>query len=273
MTAPTVSTASTIDEVVDELDDLVAWARVQASPLGYFATLYRGVTARVRDALAHGFFDDGPRMEHLDVIFANRYLAALQDLRHGRQPSRSWQVALGAAERHDSTVVQHLLVGISAHINLDLGIAAAQVAPGDALPDLRRDFERINEILASTLERTQQALATISPWLGLLDVAGGRSDEQVLRFSIETARTEAWHFAVELAALSGDERSGPVAVRDRRVAGLGRAVLRPGLLTPVLWLVRLAESDDVRHNVDVLAQVEGPALDDVEQRVTERRGS
>jgi hypothetical protein len=44
---------------------------------------------------------------------------------------------------------------------LDLGIAAAETAPGQALPDLRRDFDRINEIIASLATRVGSS--TTSP--------------------------------------------------------------------------------------------------------------
>jgi hypothetical protein len=32
----------------------------------------------VKRGIAEGFFDDGPRMETLGVVFANRYLAAYE---------------------------------------------------------------------------------------------------------------------------------------------------------------------------------------------------
>ena len=44
--------------------------------MGYFATLYRKVTIQVKKGIADNFFDDGPRMERLDVILANRYTQA-----------------------------------------------------------------------------------------------------------------------------------------------------------------------------------------------------
>lgn len=130
--------------------------------IAYFAAMYRTVTAQVQAGLEVDFFDDGERMERLDVIFANRFLDALEAGRGGR-PTRSWRVAFDAAERWRPIVLQHLLVGINAHINLDLGAAAAQTAPGDQLPDLRADFDRINEILAGLMEGMRGALAEISP--------------------------------------------------------------------------------------------------------------
>lgn len=259
--------AEDIDEVIEVLDDVVAWALRGSHRLGYFAALYRAVTAKVRDGIAEGFFDDGERMARLDVVFANRYLAALDALRTGDDPTRSWQLTFDAAGRRTPTVLQHLLVGINAHINLDLGVAAAQVAPGEELAGLRRDFDRINEILGSMVARTQEDLAAISPWLGLLDVLGGRTDDEVVRFSIEVARTQAWWFATELSRLERDHWAAPIAARDGRVVRVGRTVLRPGALTPVLALIRLRESKDVRRNLQLLARVRPPDLGEVESRV------
>ena len=105
--------------------------------------------------------------------------------------TRSWELALDAAEARRPIVLQHLLLAINAHVNLDLGIAAAETAPGDALPSLRRDFDRINEIIASLIAGVRHDLATISPWIGLLDRLGGRHDDEIIRFSMEVARTEA----------------------------------------------------------------------------------
>lgn len=256
-----------IDSVIEALDAVLSWARAEASPLGYFAALYRSVTAKVAEGIQAGFFDDGERMERLDVAFAKRYLGALDTFRAGGRPTRSWDVAFAAADDATTTVLQHLLVGISAHINLDLGIATAHAAPGDALPGLRRDFDRINEILASVTRRAQESLAMVSPWLGLLDALGGRTDDEIVHFSIEVARSEAWWFAVELAPLEPRDWAGPVASRDRIIGRLGHRIRRPGLLTSVLWLIRLRESKDVLRNLDVLTHASAPSLGEVEARV------
>ena len=64
--------AQSIDEVLAQLDDVIADALRQRSRLGYFASLYRDVTARVKAAIENGEFEDGRRMERLDVTFAQR---------------------------------------------------------------------------------------------------------------------------------------------------------------------------------------------------------
>ena len=75
--------ARTIDEVIEHLDDVIALARSEKSRLGYFAVLYRNVTIKVKEGILAGSFEDGARMERLDVAFANRYLDALKRYRQG----------------------------------------------------------------------------------------------------------------------------------------------------------------------------------------------
>ena len=261
----------TIDEVLSALDGVITSALERRSRVGYFAAIYRKVTAKVAEGIATGFFDDGERMQRLDVSFANRYLSALQAYEAGDQPTRSWELALRATERSRPIILQHLLVGINAHINLDLGIAAAQTAPGPALPDLRRDFDRINEILASLIAGIEHDIAEVSPWVRLLNRIGGRHDDEVLRFSIEVARSEAWRFAVELAPLERDHWAGPIGARDARVAHLARTILNPGWLSGALLLIRARESNDIRRTIQVLNRVEAPDLGVVEARVREER--
>lgn len=65
-----------IDDVIRELDGIVHDCRRERNRLGFFAALYRTVTAEVKKGIEAGRFDDAKRMEHLDVIFANRYLDA-----------------------------------------------------------------------------------------------------------------------------------------------------------------------------------------------------
>ncbi|HKJ56477.1 MAG TPA: DUF5995 family protein [Nitriliruptoraceae bacterium] len=257
--------ADDIDDVVAVLDDVVAWARQERHPLGYFAVLYRDVTATVRQGIDEDFFDDGPRMARLDVAFANRYLDALAAHAAGGQPTRSWQLAFAAADTGNAIVLQHLLVGISAHINLDLGIVVAATAGRGGLQGgIRADFDRINAILASMTVRSQAALASISPWLGALDRFGGRTDDAVVKFSIEVARRQAWGFATELDRIDEADLAGAITTRDGHVVPVGETVLRPGWLGAVVWLVRLRESRDVRHNLQVLAGAPPPTLGEVE---------
>lgn len=262
----------TVDDVLDALDAVVDRARRRGERTGFFAVMYRTVTARVKEGIAAGFFDDGGRMARLDVAFASRYLDALRSSEAGERATASWDATFAAGRDARPILLQHLLLGVNAHINLDLGIAAAAAAPGDALPALRRDFDRINEILASVLDHVQRALSRLSPCLGLLDRLGGRHDDEVVRFSIDKARAGAWGFATELAPLDPAAWAGPIRTRDARVARVARIVLRPGFpLEAGLVVIRACERSSVARTLDVLGGVDGPALAAVEARVRDER--
>lgn len=245
--------AQDIDEVLAQLDVLIERAKEYHSPLGYFPALYRKVTARVKQGIVQGEFDDGPRMERLDVVFANRYLDACAALEGRGRLTRSWEVSFHAASRWPPIVLQHLLLGMNAHINLDLGIAAAQVAPGPALPSLETDFNRINTILASLTGGVKQDLETIWPVLGVLDRAIGSAEDRIANFSMTKAREAAWGFATKLAAAHEAEHDALIAARDAEVAMFGHVLWRPGWLAqlPVV-AIRVCERGTVKHKISLL---------------------
>src|SRR5919205_2552117 len=84
----------TIEEVIARLEGLIDDALRRRSRIGYFAALYERVTSNVRRALVAGdVFKDNPRMERLDVVFADRFLAAWDAYSEGREPTASWRVA------------------------------------------------------------------------------------------------------------------------------------------------------------------------------------
>ena len=246
--------AQTIDEVIARLDEVIARARRERSRLGYFAILYRNVTVEVKQGILAGSFADGARMERLDVLFANRYLDALERHRRGEQTSRCWAASFRAAENWFPIVLQHLLLGMNAHINLDLGVAAAEAAPGPRIYDLKEDFDRLNLILAAMLGGVQDRLARVSRCMTLVDWAGGRADEAVMNFSIDRARAASWRVAERLAALPPAEREAEIAELDRRVALLAHLIQYPGLLVRAAnVLVRLTEARGVSKVCDLLS--------------------
>ena len=244
-----------IDEVLARLDRIIADARQHDDRLGYFAALYRDVTARVASTIERGGFEDGDRMERLDVLFAERYFDALEARDADPGPTRSWTRAFAAADRWRPLVLQHLLLGMNAHINLDLGIAAVETVPPSGLPDLEADFMQINRLLRSMIEDVQRRLARISPWMGVLDRVGGGVDEAVSNFSLVRARDDAWAFAERLAALEQQQRTAAIEAKDRETARRADKILRPGgvLFLPVLLCARLREGSDVSSVIEVLS--------------------
>jgi hypothetical protein len=253
--------ATDIDGVLAELRTVVDRAAAESDRVGLFAALYRQVTLAVAKAMADGVFDDGPRMNRLDTTFANRYLAALHACQAPGDPGaapRCWQLAFEAATRPEPVIVQHLVLGVNAHINLDLAVAAARTCPGPDIADLKDDYDRINGILASVMGGLQHTVERFSPVLAGLDVVLGRLDDTIIGFDLETARSEAWDAAVLLAGQPPEAQAATERMLDRYATGLARAVLSPPWPAPhALEVVRSTEHTPVREVITALDAAEG----------------
>ena len=242
-----------IDEVIQNLDRIIDWATGNGSRLGYFPALYRKVTLQVARGIGHGQFEDASRMERLAVLFANRYLEALWPTPARQSVSACWRLAFEVATAWWPIVLQHLLLGINAHINLDLAVAAAATSPGPALPVLKNDFNRINSILAALVDDVKTELTAVWPLLGLLDRLSGRSDDVLINFSMTKARDCAWQAAERLAAANPAEHDGLVKQLDNRVLALGSLVRQPGILAGATTrLIRLGERKSVSQVIEIL---------------------
>lgn len=251
--------ASSIDDVLSQLAEVVAGCAARGDAAGLFAALYRQVTARVKAHVVRGdLFEDGPRMERFDTVFANRYLAAWDAYQAGLPMSRAWQVAFDAVTRGDRLMLQYVLLGINAHINLDLAVAAAEVSAerGDPIDALERDFVCINDILVSLLEDTQATLGRYSPALLALDWLSGKGDEVLGVFSIAKMRARAWEMARLLAEIDPACRGGAVRLLDYQAATFARLVIDPPTLSPAVRLLRHTERAQLGEVILALDGVE-----------------
>jgi len=244
-----------IGELVAEMRGVVADARAHDDVNGYFAAMYLGVTTTVERGLADGTFTTPDRLSELTSTFARRYLDALRLHQHGGSPPESWQLAFHAAQTWRPTVLQHLLLGMNAHINLDLGIACAAVAPGTDIVGLEPDFRQINDVLANLVRVVQDRLNRVSPLYRFIDDVGGEADRAVVNFSIVRAREEAWRFATALASMDPSSAARRMADQDRAVSRIGTRILRPGRIASTGLLgVRATEK---WHPSDIIGILSG----------------
>ncbi len=245
--------ATTIDDVINQLNDIVEWSKHNNSRMGYFAALYRKVTIQVKKGIEDGFFDDGPRMERLDVIFANRYIHACYLYQTDQTPTQSWVRAFDETDRWWPIVLQHLLLGMNAHINLDLGIAAAETVSPEELPNLKGDFDKINQVLAGLVGDVLKELAEIWLLLGLLNKYLGSVENAIINFSMEKARDAAWSFAETLSPLSGENRKQEIIDKDEMIALFSNVISHPGFTgSLVTKVIRLGERGTTRQRIEIL---------------------
>lgn len=246
--------AKTIDEVIERLDVIIEDAKKNNSPIGYFPALYRKVTKQVKEGIEKGdYFEDNARMEKLDVLFANRYLTAYDQFVKKEKTTESWNIAFEKTKRYWPIVLQHLLWGMNAHINLDLGIAAARVAPGEAIHGLKDDFDKINTLLAGLVEGVEEDLSKVWPTLKIILTLSGKIDDFLVNFSMKVARNEAWKFATELAAKSPEEQAQLIAEKDQEIAQFAKFINPPGLIPKLVFgAIRLGEKRDIAEIIEIL---------------------
>ena len=244
-------TAKTIDEVIETLEQIIQISKTEENPLGYFAALYYKVTISVKDKLGENYFEDDERMEQLDVIFANRYLSAYKKYVESKPTTKSWKRAFKSSHNKNLIVLQHLLLGMNAHINLDLGIAAAEISTKSTISELHTDFNKINALLASLLDEVQQDLAKIWPMLFVIMKFAKKTDDLIANFSMNLARDGAWKFANELVSEEMENRDDLIASRDEKIFNISKLITNQGIVTRLVcriirWGEKGSPSDKIR---------------------------
>ena len=250
-----------IDGVLLKMDENLAWCLANNSRAGYFAALYRRVTRTVRARIGTGYFDNDERMETLDVTFASRYLTAFDQWRTGDPAiSACWKVAFDAVADPKLIILQNLLVGMNAHIDYDLGIAAAEVAGTmEGLESLHGDFNKINALLACLVPTVFSEIGDLSPLIHLVEDVGEPDEEKLVDFLMDVARDFAWLLANELVILRDfpDHQQKLLSMKDQEVSWIGKKIVDPGgVLGKVLHVVWIPESKNVQKNIEALAAPE-----------------
>jgi hypothetical protein len=231
----------TIDNILVQLESIIAESISTNNRVGYFAALYYKVTAGVKEGITKGQFENGDLMEKFDVLFANRYLNALTTWKNNQPLTASWQTTFEATKSTSALVLQQLLLGMNAHINLDLGIAAVEASNGQ-LDNIQKDFEAINIIISSLTYQILNDIDRFSPLLSLLGLHASNQTSILIQFSIDNARDGAWCFAEELAKKQGEDYSACISQRDQNIKKLAQGLIKTkGLMQFTIWLIHLFE--------------------------------
>ncbi len=245
--------ANNIDEVISILEEIIIHSKENNNPLGYFAALYKNVTVKVKEGIENNFFDDNERMEQLDVTFANKYLENYFAFQDNKTVSASWDIAFQQSKKYWFTVLQHLLVSMNAHINLDLGVAAAEISKNKNIDDLENDFNKINEILSSLVGKVEQDLSNIWPKLKWILKKTKKVDDFLIDFSMKMARDGAWKFATKLHSFSEEEFQHQIKERDKKIRKTATLITDQGIIVKIIFgIIRLGEKGSVSQKIEEL---------------------
>jgi Family of unknown function (DUF5995) len=246
--------ANTIDQSIEELHSITHRAERDGRRLGYFSALYARMTAAIARGIRGGVFEDGPRMERLAVAFARLYLDAASSRLSGTGAAPAvWSVSFDACESAETCLLQHMYLGMNAHLLLDLPLAVVATANGDRLHALRGDYLRINAVVSSQLGGFHDDLCQVAPRLMRLQRRAGTIWAAGSTAVLRGARRYAWWRAEALARTPEAERAPLIQEFDRSAAWLATRIAQPGTAGRTVYkALGRGECADVRRVISAL---------------------
>jgi hypothetical protein len=199
-----------------------------------FLDCYSRMTRNMIQAIDDGRFEDSVWVSGLLNHFADYYFKALDAYERSEPTTPAvWRQAFVATTVPGTTPIQHLLLGVNAHINFDLVFAVGDVLEPQCLRESRalgeiryRDHCLVNNIIGETVDEVQDdVIERHSPTLDLLDKLGGPLDERLTSWLIAGWREEVWEAATNLLTTGSDEEAAEL---KRRIEA--RALERARLL-------------------------------------------
>ena len=223
---------TSISDAIARMQEIEA-ALPPADGLACFNRMYRIVTETVKAQVAQGFFHDPAFMEHLDIVFANLYLGAVDGF--CSEPStacRAWNALF--SRRSDTSVLpmQFALAGMNAHINRDLAVAVVSacrdLGTSPESGSHEADFDKVNRLLGALDAQIRQSFES-GLILELDQRAAAGLENLAGNFGIDAARETAWINAQALWHLRDISfiYKQYLDGMDRTAAFTGRALMIP----------------------------------------------
>lgn len=264
--SPTLTSTADVRSWLTALEQQLLSARDRR---GVFVTAYLTITKAVEAQCDAGGFHDPIWVRQYLIAFGALYRDALHHdvlARRSRDSTditrvpKAWRVAFDAAEARHGWVIQHLMLGVNAHINHDLALALLMAGIDENRASRYADHTAVNQVLErATLALKTEVALKWAPVLERLNHAAGTLDDDVTEFSIAKARDHAWAMAVAIDATRGTPGEALMrATLNEQAAVIARLILAPPTEAPVLagsrrLLERLDEAARVADRVSVFS--------------------
>lgn len=180
-----------------------------------FLECYTLMTANMLRAIDGGRFNDGVWAKELLLRFADYYFIALDA--YGctdKDCVTVWTYAHDCSCEKDLHVLQHLLLGINAHINYDLVLSLVDLLEPEWAQLSAEEREKryadhclVNEVIAATIDTVQEEVVERhDPRMDIIDRLFGRLDERLLSALINRWRQGVWDNAMRFLETPSDQR-------------------------------------------------------------------
>ncbi len=200
--------------VVQRMTTLVDQWEAAHDRRAIFLGCYVLMTRNMLDAIDAGRFHDNEWVNRLLHRFADYYFAALDRFEQDELSAPpAWKLAFDATRDEEVMTLQHLLLGVNAHINFDLIFSLNDLLLPEwaaATPEQREqrhaDHELVNRIIGETVDAVQdQVVDKFSPWVKIFDKMLGPVDEWLTSHLISHWREDVWNAAVRYVEATDED--------------------------------------------------------------------
>lgn len=220
--------------VTERMAVLIQGWEADADRRAIFLNCYLLMTRNMLTAVDAGAFHDGRWVNALLHRFADYYFDALSvyDVDRERAPA-VWKQTHDLAGRDEIQVVQHLLLGVNAHINYDLVLTLVEMLEPEwerLTPRQRAaryaDHCRVNDIIGATIDAVQDdVIEPAAPQMDVVDKLLGPLDEWLISRLVTRWRQEVWEHAAAMLARPAQRREEMRATVEALTQRRARAIL------------------------------------------------
>lgn len=200
LAVPPLGPATTIADVILRMHAIDAGLPARDG-VACFNRMYLDVTVGVGSQVEQGLFADPGWVSALDVVFANRYFAAVDAMAGppSAQPT-AWRPLLAARSTAGIEPIQFALAGMNIHINHDLPLAVVatctDLATAPFAGSHHEDYQRIDKLLDASEQSIRESFEPAD--LAQADRHVAAVTNLVCSWSINEARDVAWDTALAL---------------------------------------------------------------------------
>lgn len=189
------------------------WDR-QDDDRAIFLHCYYRMTDNMLVAIEEGRFHDAQWVSQLLHRFAEYYFDALTCYDCGDPTPAIWKYTHQRAREGRLHTLQHLLLGINAHINYDLVLTLHEILAPEwphlsaaAKKERYEDHCLVNTIIAETIDEVQdEVIERYSPGMDWVDKLLGRLDEKLIALLITRWRNRVWDQALDFCACASAQK-------------------------------------------------------------------
>lgn len=228
---PGLSPQATVSTLADELERRAFAFERQRDPRCVFARAYASMTRVLAASLPRADFEDPSWVAQFAVVYADYYFRALREQDARSLVRGAWSTVFQAGVQARTSVLEDLVLAMTAHVVNDLPLALCEVGMTTARGQSRiGDFHIMNEVLAHAIESIRgESSRRYGSVLGLLDHCVESYDEILTGYGLRISRANAWYNAQRL--LDPEARSSALAAIARSPEITLHELLEPPFLS------------------------------------------